>query len=101
MRVTFRTMNLSTLGKGFHRVPLKAWRITVILAPNLLSTNYFDGVPMTGLYTDNAFSASGLVRFVVGGVFAPDGTPVLVDKDLEIGIGDAFSVGLVIFEDIE
>lgn len=105
-KVRFRFDSLSQYSVGARepiRIPVKCWRFTAQLSPNLSAPYTVDGVDFTSDFIADIGASSLIVNTVtirVGGVFDAHGNPVLIDQDFIVNTNNGQAYGLLIFEDI-
>jgi len=102
MKVRFELQSLFALGEGVHRLPIKCWRFTLVIAgdPANSAGVLFDGAQLRD-DTSIGGGQSGTAQLVVGGVFA-NGQPVLIDQELIVTVpSGGFAQAVLMYEHIE
>lgn len=102
-KVQFRVLALSAFvgGPDPVRIPVRCWRFTATFSPNLGGAFTLDGVNFTKDFAaDLAGTTVNTVTIRVGGVFSPDGSPLLLDQDLLVNPAGNTALGLLCFEDL-
>lgn len=101
-KVVFRLGNLFSYGTEVYRVPVRCWRFTATLQPNLNGRFSVDGVDFTDDLTADPSVGDFVNTFQIrlGGVCDTNGNPVLIDQELLITPKGAPATGVLVWEDL-